>query len=219
MSSGPDVFNPEYYLYVYPDIANAFGHDLASAAQHYRKHGIAEGRSPNPFFMPRYYLRHYPDLTNAFGKDNYDAALSHWLNNGIDEGRRGSPIFDVQFYLSAYPDLAQTFGATGYRQGYQHWLDHGIKEGRLSLPDRQTPVFTGSGQLPPQEARLAFTSAPEVLALRDPLTTIDVIAATNVAYLIHKDWENHPAPSPDSDTGETTAAAGGRRRGIFKRRR
>ncbi|HZQ51652.1 MAG TPA: hypothetical protein VFB14_05620 [Bryobacteraceae bacterium] len=218
MSSGPDVFNPEYYLRVYPDIANAFGQDPAAAAQHYRKHGITEGRSPNPFFMPRYYLRHYPDLINAFDKDNYEAALGHWLNNGIAEGRSGSPIFDVQFYLSAYPDLAQAFGAAGYRQAYQHWLDHGIKEGRHSLPGMQTAPFTASGQLLPQAARVVFSSAPEVLALRDPLTTIDLVAATKVAYLIQKDWQNHPAPSPDAGGGET-AAGGSRRRGLFKRRR
>lgn len=213
MNSGPDVFNPEFYLHVYPDIANAFGHDLAAAAQHYRKHGIAEGRSPNPFFMPRYYFHQYPDLVNAFGKDNYGAALSHWLNNGIDEGRRGSPIFDVQFYLSAHPDLTQAFGSNGYRNAYQHWLDHGIKEGRHSIPGLQAGLFSASGQLLPQAAKLAFAFAPEVLALRDPLTAIEIGVATEHAYQIHKDWENHPALSPGSSDKE---AAGGKRWRMFR---
>ena len=46
------LFDPDYYRSVYPDVARS-GHDPVS---HYRQHGAAEGRRPNPYFDTAWYV-------------------------------------------------------------------------------------------------------------------------------------------------------------------
>lgn len=46
------LFDPDYYRSAYPDVARS-GHDPVS---HYRLHGAAEGRRPNPYFDTAWYV-------------------------------------------------------------------------------------------------------------------------------------------------------------------
>ena len=78
------IFDPEYYLHKYPDIASS-GFDAFS---HYMHWGIAEHRRPSADFDPEYYLKANPDVA-ASGQE----PVSHYLFCGVNEGRL--PVGDV----------------------------------------------------------------------------------------------------------------------------
>jgi hypothetical protein len=84
----PHVFHFYFYVNTNPDlIANGIlTKELAE--QHWRDHGIMEGRQACGSFHTRQYLDRYPDLKKAFGK-NYSKALDHYITTGISEGRLG----------------------------------------------------------------------------------------------------------------------------------
>lgn len=131
-----DKFYPAYYRELYkgdPAIAAMTNQQLK---QHYKRHGIYEGRRPNPFFDPKYYLKNYSDLRTKFDKpsnkkNRYFDALQHWLVFGIQEGRSGSTMWDPGWYLKNYKDVAKVFGKGNWGGAFTHFLRHGIKEGRL----------------------------------------------------------------------------------------
>ena len=125
------VFDAEFYLHHYPDLAAAFGTDLVAARNHWLNQGLPnEGRRGSREFDVQFYLDHHGDLKNAFGT-NYTAAFDHWLNQGLpNEGRRGSREFHVAFYLDHHGDLKNAFG-TNYTAAFDHWLNQGLpNEGR-----------------------------------------------------------------------------------------
>ncbi len=77
-----DLFDADWYLKTYPDIAEA-GVD---PAEHYLKYGAEEGRLPSAYFDGNWYLQRYPDIADS--KVN---PLIHYLKFGQNEGRTGSP--------------------------------------------------------------------------------------------------------------------------------
>ena len=129
--SDSHVFDAEFYLHHYPDLAAAFGTDLVAARNHWINQGLPnEGRRGSREFDVQFYLGHYGDLKAAFGA-NYSAATNHWLNQGLpNEGRRGSREFHVAFYINYHGDLQTAFG-TNYTAAFDHWLNQGLpNEGR-----------------------------------------------------------------------------------------
>lgn len=77
-----DLFDADWYLETYPDIADA-GVD---PAEHYLKYGAEEGRLPSAYFDGNWYLQRYPDIADS--KLN---PLIHYLKFGQNEGRTASP--------------------------------------------------------------------------------------------------------------------------------
>ncbi|HKY39096.1 MAG TPA: hypothetical protein VJN18_24325 [Polyangiaceae bacterium] len=73
------LFDRNWYLAAYPDVARAGGID---PAQHYLRYGADEGRDPGPRFSTRKYLKRYPDVARA-GMN----PLLHYLEFGLDEQR------------------------------------------------------------------------------------------------------------------------------------
>lgn len=71
-------FDAGWYLQAYPDVA-ASGMD---GAEHYLRHGGAEGRSPGPRFDSAHYLAAHADVAAA----NLNP-LVHFLRHGMGEGR------------------------------------------------------------------------------------------------------------------------------------
>lgn len=71
-----NLFDAEWYLTQYPDVASA-GY---SALRHYMAHGALEGRSPGPDFDATWYLTRYPDITGM-------NPLLHFIDHGRSEGR------------------------------------------------------------------------------------------------------------------------------------
>lgn len=68
-----ELFDPEWYLAEYPDVANT-GID---PAEHYLLHGGFEGRNPGPEFDSDRYLFDHPDLA-----DSGINPLLHYLRSG-----------------------------------------------------------------------------------------------------------------------------------------
>jgi hypothetical protein len=77
-----ELFDHQFYAAQYPDVPN----DRLGAAQHYWRHGAAEGRRPNDFFDGPWYLQSNPDVAAAGANP-----LVHYLTLGEREGRRTSP--------------------------------------------------------------------------------------------------------------------------------
>jgi hypothetical protein len=76
------LFDPEWYLRVYPDVAAAGEDPLI----HYLRKGVVEGRNPNPRFNTDAYLRRYPDVA-AMGLN----PLVHYAMRGATEKRDPGP--------------------------------------------------------------------------------------------------------------------------------
>ena len=79
------VFNADFYLSHYGDLAAAFGNDLAAARTRWLDYGIGEGRRGSREFDVQFYLNRYGDLKAAFGT-NFRAAVDHWLSYGSVRG-------------------------------------------------------------------------------------------------------------------------------------
>jgi hypothetical protein len=80
------LFNEEWYLRRYPDVARA---DI-DPIKHYLKHGVAEARNPSPDFDTQCYLAANPDVV-ASGMN----PLVHYLSYGKREGRKPMKAIDL----------------------------------------------------------------------------------------------------------------------------
>ena len=155
------LFDEEYYLTTYPDVA-ASGVD---PFEHFFLHGFKEGRKPNAIFDPIWYVTTYPDVLETELQP-----LLHYAKIGEAEGRRPvrsssrpgtarsmdpgagkparallknpvgpfSPIpeFDAQYYLQTYPDIA----LAGV-DPFEHFVFHGYKEGRNPSVEFDTKFY------------------------------------------------------------------------------
>ena len=144
------VFDAEWYLDHYADLAAAFGTDYDAALKHFVTCGIAEGRQGCADFDVTIYKKNYADLRAVFGNNNA-AYIDHYLTYGKAEGRTGAElleeekpavtyptvsegtdyadVFDAVWYLNHYTDLAAAFG-TDYEAALKHFVTCGIAEGR-----------------------------------------------------------------------------------------
>ena len=138
-------FLHKYYLRLYPDVAAVYDKDPSRVFEHYRTHGIDEGRSPNPFIFPNYYQRINPDL-RAFEGDIREL-IKHWFTFGLKEGRRASPFFDPLFYSSNYSDLSEILENQGYEGIYDHWVKIGVLENRRTVGNVGEPLFFGNNNI------------------------------------------------------------------------
>lgn len=85
------LFDAEWYLQSYPDIAGA-GLDPLN---HYLSNGWREGRRPGPEFDGAYYIRRYHDIEQL----DMPPLVHYWLH-GRFEGRRINAALDVDWQLA-----------------------------------------------------------------------------------------------------------------------
>ena len=150
------VYDYDYYISHYPDVADAFGNDRDAVFSHFLACGMAEGRRGNESFDVGGYYNRYPDLRRAFGSE-LPAYYEHFVQHGSAEGRDASPcgvvqgwattsggvdyssVYDPEFYLGRYPDVRSaytTVSATGEVElvddaaVLSHFLACGMAEGR-----------------------------------------------------------------------------------------
>jgi len=116
------VLSEAWYHARYPDVAES-GMD---PAEHYYRHGAAEGRDPGPDFVTNFYLASEQDVARSGVNP-----LLHFLDYGGREGRNPSPDFDSAFYLTANRDVAEA----GLNP-LEHFVAQGRAEGRRGLPPR-----------------------------------------------------------------------------------
>lgn len=74
-----ELFDAAWYVARNPDVASQY----PDPAEHYVRHGGAEGRAPSPQFDAKTYLKKYPDVAEA-GQN----PLVHYLLHGKAEGRK-----------------------------------------------------------------------------------------------------------------------------------
>jgi hypothetical protein len=103
------IFDPEWYLQSNPDV-RASG---MNPWWHFGKHGVYEGRSPNPSFNENYYLIKNPDIAHSVIPGTY-----HFIVKGYNEGRRSANNKELQLQknkrknsiiISGEPDSAGHF--------------------------------------------------------------------------------------------------------------
>ncbi len=121
-----ELFDEEFYLATYPDVAAA-GIDPTG---HYLQSGAREGRDPSAEFSTTAYWKRYPDV-QATGWN----PLVHFLREGEAEGRllnpflddvriiRESGLFDDAYYRHFRPDVPDDV------EPLHHFLAHGADEG------------------------------------------------------------------------------------------
>ncbi|MEA1982203.1 MAG: rhamnan synthesis F family protein, partial [Campylobacterota bacterium] len=104
------LFDAEYYLSVYTDIASSGADPL----KHFCQYGWKEDRVPNVWFDTKFYLDSYGDI-----KESGMNPFLHYVESGIREGRKSNPFvshkdmltllsnnsFDKEYYLNQYEDV------------------------------------------------------------------------------------------------------------------
>ncbi|HEY6341359.1 MAG TPA: hypothetical protein VIY49_07695 [Bryobacteraceae bacterium] len=90
------VFDRDFYLHKYPDVAAAGVNPL----QHYLEHGAEEGRKPHPLFDHDFYLLCCPEA-----RDAVEPSILHFLKQAVPRGNP-HPLFDCESYLRAHPQAA-----------------------------------------------------------------------------------------------------------------
>src|SRR5690606_5783129 len=134
------LFDREYYLSRYPDVAKA-GMD---PVEHYVIHGTNEGRSPRPDFDTWFYLRENPDV--IIDKLN---PFRHYIEKGRGEGRETLPeerkeitggplvsvvvpVYAVEQYLA---DCLRSIVSQSYRNLEVIVVDDGSPDGSYEIAD------------------------------------------------------------------------------------
>lgn len=150
-----DVYDYEYYITRYKDLAAVFSGDYAGALRHFVQCGMNEGRMAKGTFNVNAYRAHQSDLAKAFG-NNLKSYYLHYIEHGKEEGRTGllfddeeegsgrepsatgstkyglidyAPVYDYNYYITKYPDVRQAYG-NDHQKVLQHFVRHGMDEGR-----------------------------------------------------------------------------------------
>lgn len=89
------LFDAAFYLQKYPDVAAA----QMNPWLHYLKHGIAEGRKPNPLFEPDYYLTMCPEA-----RSSGSGPLMYFVE-APGGGASPHPLFDCEAYRRTHPEI------------------------------------------------------------------------------------------------------------------
>lgn len=151
-----DVYDYEYYITRYKDLAAIYSGDYAGALKHFVQCGMNEGRQAKGTFNVYAYKDHYQDELYRVFRDDLKSYYMHYIEYGKDEGRtktlygdeeEGSgrdpsasgttkyglidyaPVYAFDYYISKYPDVRQAYG-NDHQKVLQHFIRHGMDEGR-----------------------------------------------------------------------------------------
>ncbi len=180
-----DIFDEEYYVSTYQDVAEAFGNDERALYQHFREYGLKEGRAFNKFFNVQVYRQRYQDLDEAFG-DDWDAYFEHYLTFGIYEKRspaENGAIFDIEYYKETYPDVVATLGENPALL-LEHYIKHGIDEGRFSEKPAPEPVVSAEAK----NSRLGQRIMPASLGVIASYQSEDIEDLEETETVSGSDW-------------------------------
>ncbi|NUP08092.1 MAG: cellulase family glycosylhydrolase [Polyangiaceae bacterium] len=146
MRLNPLVFDHKFYLQRYPDLAAAAEQSSMTkrdfAEQHWKEHGIQEGRMGSPTWDPIYYAAAHPDVAAAFGTSYY-SMLNHFLNGGRQAGYRASAAFDAAYYYNRYGDLQAAIGWDPAAL-LDHFVLYGLNEGRQASAELAPAWYLGT---------------------------------------------------------------------------
>lgn len=150
------VFDFEYYLDRYPEVAEAYGYSEEGALRHFIDYGMAEGRRGNAEFDVESYKNRYQDLRLAF-EDDLPSYYIHYITNGKDEGRTAtgnvelvpitvyngidySPVYDFEYYIDHNSDIKEAY-ENNDAGAIKHFVNFGMQEGRTGCEDFSPSVY------------------------------------------------------------------------------
>lgn len=81
------VFDPVYYSNKYVDLKRIYGTNSTNLFNHFKNHGMKEGRQASANFNAIAYKSRYADLQKAFG-NNLPEYYKHYIQCGKKEGRQ-----------------------------------------------------------------------------------------------------------------------------------
>lgn len=129
MLIGNELFDRDYYLSIYPDVAAAVANGMfANPIDHFNQFGQFERRNPSGYFDTTYYLQHYQDVANEVNAGQ-TTAFAHFITFGQTENRNPNPLLDTTYYLQRYQDVAEAV-ASDRLTGVEHFIEFGDLEGR-----------------------------------------------------------------------------------------
>ncbi|MCT7969204.1 S8 family serine peptidase [Laspinema sp. D1] len=129
---GDRLFDAEYYAQLNPDLDAAGLNTLPQLFQHFKTHGLGEGRDFSLWTNLEYYAAQNPDL-EAAGLTLHEQNYQHLQTFGLAEGREFSPWVDLQYYLDNNADLKAAFGEDTAK-AFEHLQIFGVEEGRRFSP-------------------------------------------------------------------------------------
>ena len=148
------VFDAQYYLDRYPDVAAVYGTEPARAFEHFVCYGMAEGRRGSESFDVLAYRTSHPELEQSLG-NALPTWYAHYVRGGhspyVHDGLDYSGVFDAQYYLDRYPDVAAVYGTEPAR-AFEHFVCYGMAEGRRG--SESFDVFAWRAAHPDLEGRL-----------------------------------------------------------------
>ncbi|MCT7959604.1 S8 family serine peptidase [Laspinema sp. D1] len=130
--AGDRLFDAEYYAQINPDLSAAGLNTLPQLFQHFKTHGLGEGRGFSLWTNLEHYAAQNPDLETA-GLTLHEQIYQHLQTFGLAEGREFSPWVDLQYYLDNNADLKAAFGEDT-AQAFEHLQIFGLEEGRRFSP-------------------------------------------------------------------------------------
>lgn len=162
------VYDYNYYLKKYKDLAKVYTNDDVGLLTHFVVSGMSEGRQAKADFNVNSYRNLYPDLRQAYGTDLRSYYI-HYMNAGKAEGRKAtgvsklqnpvtvyqgvdySAVYNYSYYLKKYKDLAKVY--TGDDVGLlAHFVVSGMTEGRQGKDSFDVISYRNQYQ----DLRLAF---------------------------------------------------------------
>ncbi|WP_167930582.1 N-acetylmuramoyl-L-alanine amidase [Olsenella sp. SW781] len=148
------VYDYDFYVTKYPDVADAFGGDRQATFNHFLSNGMKEARQGCASFDVLSYYNRYPDLRRAFGSD-LPSYYEHYVSSGKAENRVAtgcsamtgwatsmdgidySSVYDPSYYLNHYADLSAAFSEklgtvtlVDDAALLSHFVSYGMAEGR-----------------------------------------------------------------------------------------
>lgn len=143
------VYNFNYYIQAYPDLAAAFSSNPEGALKHFATFGMKEQRQAIADFNEKSYRYAYKDLRKAFGS-NYAKYYLHYIQYGKKEGRNGgsqgfteiqdpvtsyegtdyAAVFDYKFYWEHNADVQAAFARDDDYGLLKDFVTNGMNKGR-----------------------------------------------------------------------------------------
>jgi GT2 family glycosyltransferase len=126
------VFDWQWYLRSYLDVASIIGDDDPSAVLgYYVELGQRLGHSPNRFFDEQWHRHTYLQIAERVVAGDWSSAFDAYCRRGALD-RSPHWLFDELGYRDRYPDLTnRVLEEFGLFNGYDHYLRHGGLEDRV----------------------------------------------------------------------------------------
>jgi len=143
-----DVYNYEYYVTRYPEVAEKLGESRKRVLDHFLSSGMKEGRRGCEGFDVATYRQNYPDLQKIYG-DDLQKYYTHYIKSGKAEKREAvidrreaqyAAVYNYDYYLSHNKDIASKLNDSRATV-LNHFLNSGMKEGRIASEEFNPKLY------------------------------------------------------------------------------